>query len=69
MPADGNLPGDGFGGMHVVTCQHDGFDAQRMQLGNGLAAAVFHRVGHGKHAMHFLFIGQQDDRLALLFQG
>ena len=62
------MGGNGFGGVGVVSSQHDRLDAQVMQFSDSLAAAVFDRIGHGKHAMHFLVVGQQNDRLALLFQ-
>ena len=63
------MGGNGFGGVGVVSSQHDRLDAQVMQFGNGLPAADFDRIGHSKHAVHFMLISQKNDRLALLFQG
>ncbi|MNE76914.1 hypothetical protein D3C80_1731840 [compost metagenome] len=60
--------GDGLRGMRIVTGQHDSLDAQLMQLGNGLAAAVLDRIGHCKKGQRATAVKQQDHGLALALQ-
>ena len=63
-----DLGGDGGSGVRVVAAEHHGIDAQLVQLGDGFAAAFFHRVGHGKQRQHLHLIGQQHHGFALALE-
>jgi hypothetical protein len=65
---DACLLGDGAGGVLVVAREHDGFDAQIVQLLNGAGAAVFDGVGHGKQRQSLGRRHQSHHGFALGFQ-
>ena len=62
------LLGDGAGGVGVVAREHDGFDAQIVQLLNGAGAAVFDGVGHSKQRQSLGRRHQSHHGFALGFQ-
>jgi hypothetical protein len=67
VDADGS--GNGAGGLLVVTTEHDGTDAQLVQLGDGIPAGWADGVCHGKQGQHPLFIHQHHHAVAILLTG
>ncbi|MNF88119.1 hypothetical protein D3C84_706050 [compost metagenome] len=66
---DAHLRGNRLGGVDVIASEHQGLDAQIMQLLDRFAAGLLDRVGHGKQRQRARLIQEQDYRLALFFQG
>ena len=54
--------------MGVITAQHQGLDAQLVQLGQRHAATVPNGIGDGKQTLHLTLDHQQHHTLALRLQ-
>ncbi|OQB02699.1 MAG: hypothetical protein BWY25_00412 [Chloroflexi bacterium ADurb.Bin222] len=67
-PLDARLLGDGFGGLTIVAGEHDHFQPQAFQIGNGLNGAVFQGVCHGNDAAHPTIHSDQHGSFRLCLQ-
>jgi len=65
---DTHLRGDRLRGVHVVASEHQGFNAQCMQLTDRFAAGFLDRIGHGKQRQRAGTVEQQHHGLALFLQ-
>jgi len=65
---DTDLGGNGVGGVRVVAGEHQGFDAQLMQLADRFAAGLLDRVCHGEKRQRACVVAQQDHGFALFLQ-
>ena len=66
---DADLGGHGLGGFSVVAGEHDDFEPELVEGGDGLAGGGFDGVGDGKNTGRLAIHGDEDGRLAELLEG